>query len=230
MEKRFVFRFSFFDLKNENEKTNRFSFILLNFLHVKCNCGIVHAPKCILLGNRKSAPEIKAKGAGKVDYVKTVKSNTDKYADRRRERIQATSKWVKLVDTTTISSDVSDDVVTTPSYVISTTPGVKTLSETDITVKNTGILQPDKRLNANPFNDDLLQTKTKNDNLDHYNKSIRLIVIVVIVTVSMVVLLTLAMAALAAYFLSKRMANRINIDAVSRDSVNSLSYTKAEEE
>ena len=44
MEKRFVFRFSFFDLKNENEKTNRFSFILLNFLHVKCNCGIVHGP------------------------------------------------------------------------------------------------------------------------------------------------------------------------------------------
>ena len=44
MEKRFVFRFPFFDLKNENEKTNRFSFILLNFLHVKCNCGIVHAP------------------------------------------------------------------------------------------------------------------------------------------------------------------------------------------
>ena len=35
MEKRFVFRFSFFDLKNENEKTNRFSFILLNFLHVE---------------------------------------------------------------------------------------------------------------------------------------------------------------------------------------------------
>ena len=29
MEKRFVFRFSFFDLKNENEKTIRFSFILL---------------------------------------------------------------------------------------------------------------------------------------------------------------------------------------------------------
>ena len=44
MEKRIVFRFSFFDLKNENEKTNRFSFILLNFLHVKCNCGTVHAP------------------------------------------------------------------------------------------------------------------------------------------------------------------------------------------
>ena len=165
-----------------------------------------------------------------MDYVKTVKSNTDKYADRRRERIQATSKWVKLVDTTTISSDVSDDVVTTPSDVISTTPGVKTLSKTDISVKNTGILQPDKRLNANSFNDDLLQTKMKNDNLDHYNKSIRLIVIVVIVTVSMVVLLTLAMAALAAYFLSKRMANRLNMDAVSRDSVNTLSYTKAEEE
>ena len=45
MEKRFVFRFSFFDLKNENEKTNHFSFILLNFFHVKCNCGIVHGPK-----------------------------------------------------------------------------------------------------------------------------------------------------------------------------------------
>ena len=41
MEKRIVFRFSFFDLKNK--KTNRFSFILLHFLHVKCNCGIVHA-------------------------------------------------------------------------------------------------------------------------------------------------------------------------------------------
>ena len=47
MEKRFVFRFSFFDLKNENEKTNRFSFILLNFFHVKCNCGIVHGPKSL---------------------------------------------------------------------------------------------------------------------------------------------------------------------------------------
>ena len=45
MEKRFVFRFSFFDLKNENEKMNRFSFILLNFFHVKCNCGIVHGPR-----------------------------------------------------------------------------------------------------------------------------------------------------------------------------------------
>ena len=44
MEKRIVFHFSFFNLKNENEKTNRFSFILLNFLHVKCNCGIVHGP------------------------------------------------------------------------------------------------------------------------------------------------------------------------------------------
>ena len=44
MEKRFVFPFSFFDLKNENEKNESFSFILLNFLHVKCNCGIVHAP------------------------------------------------------------------------------------------------------------------------------------------------------------------------------------------
>ena len=46
MEKRIVFRFSFFNLKNENGKTNRFSFILLHFLHVKCNCGIVHAPHC----------------------------------------------------------------------------------------------------------------------------------------------------------------------------------------
>ena len=45
MEKRIVFRFSFFNLKNEKRKTNRFSFILLHFLHVKCNCGIVHAPK-----------------------------------------------------------------------------------------------------------------------------------------------------------------------------------------
>ena len=34
------------------KKTNRFSFILLNFLHVKCNCGIVHGPKspfCMML-------------------------------------------------------------------------------------------------------------------------------------------------------------------------------------
>ena len=44
MEKQIVFPFSFFNLKNEKRKTNRFSFILLHFLHVKCNCGIVHAP------------------------------------------------------------------------------------------------------------------------------------------------------------------------------------------
>ena len=43
MKKSFVSPFSFLNLKNENEKTNRFSFILLNFLNVKCNCGIVHA-------------------------------------------------------------------------------------------------------------------------------------------------------------------------------------------
>ena len=49
MEKRIVFRFSFFNLKNEKRKTNRFSFILLHFLHVKCNCGIVHAPKITML-------------------------------------------------------------------------------------------------------------------------------------------------------------------------------------